>query len=90
MNTKAEIIEIYSATKQSLGFKIRTKCHSCGETFTSPLFQYEQLDRYQNGAFAQDAFPEWSPADRELFLISGTCGKCFDRIMAEPDEDEEE
>ena len=65
-------------------------CHECGRSFVSPIFTQEEWNRYQNGEHAQDVFPNWTPSERELFLISGICGDCFDRIMAEPDEDEEE
>jgi len=71
-------------------WKVFTKCHECGKAFYSPEFTQGEWNRYQNGEHAQNVFPNWTPSERELFLISGICGDCFDRIMAEPDEDEEE
>ena len=37
------------------------------------------LDAWQGGALIQDAMPYLSADDREI-LISGICGKCFDKI----------
>jgi len=91
MNTKGELIELVNQrTNNLIGYRISTECHVCGKVFVSPLFQYDQYVRWQNGAHAQDAFPEWSPSDRELFLISGTCGKCFDEMMGGFEDNEEE
>ena len=37
------------------------------------------VDAWENGALIQDAMPYLSADDREI-LISGICGKCFDKI----------
>lgn len=42
---------------------------------------------FTEGKLVQDVFPEWSPAERELF-ITGTHPDCWD-ILFPPDEDEE-
>ena len=70
--------------------QLDVNCHNCGKRFVSPVFTHDKWIRYKIGEHAQDVFPNWTPAERELFLISGICGDCFDIIMAEPDEDEEE
>ena len=67
-----------------------TQCRSCGERFVSPAFDMSKLKELES-RYVQDVLPDWIPADRELFFISGICGSCFDRIMAQPEgEDEKE
>lgn len=38
--------------------------------------------RWKHGVLIQEAMPEISKDDREL-LISGICGKCFDKMWEE-------
>lgn len=45
------------------------------------------LEKYEKGEHIQYAFPHLTPAQRELF-ISGICGKCFDELFAEGEDDE--
>lgn len=45
-----------------------------------------QYDAWMGGAFVQDAMPDM-PADDREFLISRTCGPCFDAIFQEDDEE---
>ena len=40
----------------------------------------EGYDLWKQGRMIQDAMPGVSAADRE-FLISGTCGECFDGMF---------
>jgi len=40
---------------------------------------------WDHGMFVQNAFPNLSKDERE-FLVSGICGKCFDKMFAEPEE----
>lgn len=59
---------------------IRTPdCVQCGcyYLFDASL---EQKIAYENGAYVQDAFPDISPAIREMF-ISRICGVCWDEIF---------
>lgn len=42
------------------------------------------LRAWQDGMFAQDAFPYLSDEQREL-LISKTCGPCFDAMFGDED-----
>ena len=60
-------------------------CYSCRQpqTVTVPI---EALARFRSGAFAQDVFPTL-PAEQREFLISGICGKCWDEMF--PDAEEE-
>lgn len=49
----------------------------------------EAAMKFSEGMFAQDAFPELSPGERE-FLISGICDKCWDKMFGEPEDESEE
>ena len=40
------------------------------------------LKRWEDGELIQDAMPYLSAGEREL-LISGVCGKCFDKMFEE-------
>jgi len=42
----------------------------------------EGFKKWKGGQLAQVAMPELTPDQRE-FLISQTCGKCFDSIMGD-------
>lgn len=45
-----------------------------------------KLDKFREGEYVQECFPELSPTARE-FLISGVCGSCWDDMFP-PEEDE--
>lgn len=65
MSDKAQIIQV---------------CLECGEPVTMEVNESD-LDRWLSGnALVQDAFPYLSADDREI-LISGICGKCFDKMF---------
>ena len=49
----------------------------------------EDLFRYRQGAYAQDAFPYLSPADRE-FLISGMSGEGWDMTFGSPEDEQDD
>jgi len=58
---------------------ISRHCNECDRDI--PLVvQLEDLEKYNNGAFVQDAFPYLNAGDREL-IISGTCSECFDKMF---------
>lgn len=63
-------------------------CRDCGKAVELELSQ-EQIDRYNNGALAQNAFPHLTPDEREI-IISGICGECFDELCAMAEEDYDE
>jgi hypothetical protein len=42
--------------------------------------QAQELFNWQNGQLIQNAMPNLDSTDRE-FLISGICGKCFDKMF---------
>lgn len=62
-------------------------CPLCGE-LTSVVCAESAWKSYQNGALAQDAFPDMDIFSRET-LISGMCKPCQTRFF-EADEDDEE
>jgi hypothetical protein len=62
-------------------------CLECGEVKNISC-DVAAVKRWQEGQNIQTAMPEVSEDDREL-LISGICGKCFDALFADDEEDEE-
>ena len=60
-------------------------CQDCGKVVELELSQ-EQIDRYNSGVLAQNAFPHLTPDEREI-IISGICGECFDNMFARAEED---
>lgn len=57
------------------------KCVMCHTEHV--IFVEEQdVHKYQNGAYVQHAFPYLSADDREL-IISGICGKCWNKTFPE-------
>lgn len=65
---------------------VLVQCKSCGKIFNLEV-KATSYDSYCRGMMhAQDAFPELTPAEREL-LISGLCGECWDALF--DDEDDE-
>lgn len=60
-------------------------CHFC-KAPQSVTVNKTDLDKFRDGRFAQDCFPDLSPSQRE-FLISGICDKCWDDMFS-GDEDE--
>jgi hypothetical protein len=45
------------------------------------------LKEFKSGSFASACFPSLS-ADQREFLISGICGKCWDELFKESEEEE--
>lgn len=61
-------------------------CRLCGDIHAI----YPSLNGFiawQSGVLIQDAMPDLSADERELF-ISGTCGKCWDEMFGTSDEEE--
>lgn len=63
---------------------ITKTCRSCKELITliMPTTAYYS---WQEGKLIQNVLPMLSADEREL-LISGICGKCFDRMFGDDDE----
>ena len=64
------------------------QCPECGERFVSPAFDKSKLEELTS-RHVQDVFPDWPPADRELYFMSGICEACWNKIMT-PSEDSDE
>jgi len=58
---------------------ILLKCNWCGKKTVLTL-PTEGIAKYNAGAFVQDAFPELSPAEREM-IISNTCEGCWNKMF---------
>ena len=57
----------------------------CGTVTTAQVYG-EDLFQYNQGAFAQTAFPYLTSAQREALFISGICSKCWDKMFASEEE----
>lgn len=55
------------------------ECRWCGSSFDIRVSD-EQVKRWRDGELIQWAMPELTADEREL-LISGTCGKCWERMF---------
>jgi len=62
--------------------RITRRCPFCGKHHEQ-TFNKEELDRgialRDAGALMQDAFPNFSPSQRE-FLMTGICDACWDNM----------
>ena len=63
-------------------------CHICKKDIVVELSNHEYENYFINGYHIQDAMPN-QPADIRELCISGTCGKCFDEIFADVEEDDD-
>ena len=61
---------------------LETVCPFCMNAHQM-TFSYNELSagltRYRSGAFLQNAFPTFSPSQRE-FLYTGICDRCWDSM----------
>lgn len=53
---------------------ILCRCPFCGKNFEMRV-PYEQYLKYRDGELVQNAFPDFTPEEREM-LISGMCLDC--------------
>ena len=63
-------------------------CISCSQPQTVQV-KIAELARYRNGGYVQDCFPHLGADERE-FLVSGICGKCWDSMFPDIEEDEDD
>lgn len=61
---------------------LKVRCSQCQEVITLSITEQQYLDWKKSNQNIQDYFPNVSADEREL-LISGVCGKCFDKMFAE-------
>ena len=57
------------------------ECISCNDLQGTVVDAQAYFD-WTNGQFIQNVFPDM-PLDKREFLISGMCGKCFDKLFKE-------
>ena len=69
-----------------LKLKIHVTCPRCGGHFVSAPVAEEKVRRVLHGERVQDVFPGWTPADRELFLMTGICEACWPKDEEEDGE----
>jgi hypothetical protein len=63
------------------------RCILCGREYESDkTLTKEQLEMIESGTYVQDVLPDWTPAERELFFISGTCDACWRDLYGEEEE----
>lgn len=58
------------------------KCPFCGKEHSITVTQRSYLDGMnllKKGALMQNAFPSWTPDERE-FLMTGICPKCWEEM----------
>ena len=61
-------------------YPVNLKCNRCGQVFTIYVDTIDLGTWISGEGFIQDIMPYLTDAEREL-LISGSCGKCFDKIF---------
>lgn len=74
---KTADLSAYSVTSKA--------CPTCDETITIQIAP-EKLFLYNQGAYVQDVLSEFDVDTRERF-ITGTCGKCWDKMFGSGDMD---
>jgi hypothetical protein len=67
---------------------IRGPCYHCSEP-QEVIVDDAALRKFRAGKFAQDCFPTL-PAEQREFLISGICGKCWNEMFPDAEEETEE
>jgi hypothetical protein len=79
-----EVLKILKNTSEDNVVRYTRKCFHCGqEGFV--VVNVDDLAKYDNGAFIQEAFPEM-PADRREQMLSGIHPECWEEIYAEDGE----
>lgn len=68
-------------TEPIVYYRIQTECRVCKMQKELKVSKKAYED-WKNGQLIQIAFPDLSADDREL-LMSGICGKCFDKMFEE-------
>ncbi|RLK63172.1 hypothetical protein D3H64_06155 [Atopobacter sp. AH10] len=58
---------------------IHKTCIACNKSYDLAV-NSEDLERYEQGEYAQNAFPYLASSEREL-IISGLCGDCFNDLF---------
>lgn len=64
------------------------ECVMCN-TMHIIMVSEEGYTKRKQGALIQNAYPDLTPAEREL-IVSGTCGKCYDVMINGVGDDEDD
>lgn len=87
--TDKPVVQILAGTEHLRYMSLREgtilmtpKCANCAEIVPFRVWKTD-LELRKKGAMIQNAFP-YVTADKRELLVSGLCGKCFDKIMSEP------
>lgn len=64
---------------------VRNKCVSCGIKVTD-FVKSEDVVKWREGAFVQEAFPYLTSEAREALFLSGFCAECWDEAFFEEDD----
>jgi hypothetical protein len=78
------IVTSYKYGINGLELTIRP-CPSCGLPHQLTVDQYAYENWLDGIHSIQEAFPDKTPAEREL-LLTGICGSCFSKMPSEDDE----
>ena len=68
-------------------------CRHCGGQFMAEADGADSIRGLLEGetrSHVQDVLPSMPPDQRELFFMSGLCGKCWDEVMTPPDEEDDD
>ena len=66
--------------------KVAVQCLNCDDVHIL-LVGCDDLRRWEGGELIQNAMPYLSAGEREI-LISGICGRCFDEMFGEGEDEE--
>jgi hypothetical protein len=75
--------------KMSDTIAVKTKTCCVCDKFEVLTLNRQAVERWQDGEYIQNAFPDMSDGDREL-LISGTHSECWDKLFSAEGDDEDE
>lgn len=67
---------------RSADVTLTTKCPLCGRSHTIMLDRkeyYDGMTALERGALIQEAFPNFTPTQRE-FIMTGICNVCWDNM----------
>lgn len=62
--------------------KLEKQCPFCGKTHVmefDALSYNVGMEKYMSGALCQNAFPDFTPSQRE-FIMTGICDECWDSM----------
>lgn len=73
-------VNVYTLYKSLPATQIDNICFHCGQE-NKILVETDKLEKWRNGAYIQDAFPDLSADDREL-IMTGTHPECWEEMFS--------